>query len=613
ELARLSRGAVALLAEASLLDADELYDRTGGNPFFVTEVLAAKTEQLPATVRDAVLARTARLEPAARGLLDALAIVPDRVELWLLEALVGADVVALGECVASGMVDDSPRGVGFRHELARLAVERSLAPDRRLALHRRALAALTELAVGMPDLPRLAHHAEGARDSAAVLRFAPAAAEEAAAVGAHREAAGQYARALRFASRLAPEDRAGLLERFSRECFLTDMRLEALEALGEALRIHRDRGDLIRQGDAQRERAVLLACAGRLDEARTAGMEAVTLLEQAPPGPELARAYVGVAGIHVRADEAGPAATWSARASALAERIGDAKTTVDSLNLLGTLELARGVPEGRVKLERSLELAKQGGLATEAGMAYINLVSALHRRREWALADRYIASGTDYCREQGLETWLSYMVASRAESELARGRWSEAAATAGSILDAPPNPVPGPRYVALLALALVRARRGKPQIWPLLDEALELAETVGELQYLAPAAAARAEAAWLEGRSEAIAAETDRAFCLATELREPSFLADLACWRWRAGILAEVPEGAADPCRLQFAGEAEGVASFWREHGCPYEAALALADASDQLSLRRAQEELRALGARPAVELVERRLRAASA
>jgi predicted ATPase len=83
----LSAEAVAELAESSELDAAELHRLTGGNPFLVTEVLASGTGAVPATVQDAVLARAARLSERARGLLDAVAIAPPRVELWLLEAL----------------------------------------------------------------------------------------------------------------------------------------------------------------------------------------------------------------------------------------------------------------------------------------------------------------------------------------------------------------------------------------------------------------------------------------------------------------------------------------------------------------------------------------------
>lgn len=191
---------MASLAQKSTLDAEELHVRTAGNPFFVTEALAADTELVPATVRDAVLARVARLSAPARGLLDAVAVVPQRAEVWLLEALAREALEALDECVSSGILRAEASGVAFRHALARLAVEESLPLDRAVTLHRRAIAALAQPAVGEPDLARLAHHAEAAGDSELVSRYAPSAGEDAASVGAHREAQDQYARALRCAS-----------------------------------------------------------------------------------------------------------------------------------------------------------------------------------------------------------------------------------------------------------------------------------------------------------------------------------------------------------------------------------------------------------------------------
>ena len=204
KLVLLSQGAVATLAEPYGVDADELYRKTAGNPFFVVEALAAGAEGIPETVREAVLARAARLSPAARAILEAVAIVPPQAELWLLEALAGKPVTGLDECLTSGVLTSQPAGVAFRNELARLAVDESVAPHRKLSLHRTALAKLAEPPDGALDLARLAHHAEAAGDVDAVLRFAPAAAAEAASLGAHREAAAQYARALRFADRLAP-------------------------------------------------------------------------------------------------------------------------------------------------------------------------------------------------------------------------------------------------------------------------------------------------------------------------------------------------------------------------------------------------------------------------
>jgi len=196
---------------------------------------------------------------------------------------------------------------------------------------------------------------------------------------------------------------------------------------------------------------------------------------------------------------------------------------------------------GREKLERSIKVADRAGEASEAGRAYLNLTSVLIRRREWALHDRYNEAGMHYCRKHGLDAWLTYAQCGQAESQLAQGSWTAAADTATSILSKPVEGLAGSRYHVLLVLALVRARRGDPGYWPLLDEALELANVFGELQFLAPVAAARAEAAWLEGRPSAIAAETDSAFRSALERGEPSFIGELAVWRWRGGLLDAPP------------------------------------------------------------------------
>ncbi len=218
----LSESAVAELAAPAGVDAGELYLKTAGNPFFVTEILATGDGTIPHTVVDAVLARTARLSPSGRTVIDAVAIASPRTEQWLLEALVGEEASGLDECVRSGMLTYSRDGVEFRHELARLAVEGSIEPRQRLSLHRRALAALRSPPHGDLDLTRLAHHAAAAGDAEAVLEFAPAAADRASSVGAHREAAALYEEALRYADALGPARRADLLRRFSRECYLTD-------------------------------------------------------------------------------------------------------------------------------------------------------------------------------------------------------------------------------------------------------------------------------------------------------------------------------------------------------------------------------------------------------
>jgi DNA-binding CsgD family transcriptional regulator/tetratricopeptide (TPR) repeat protein len=609
-LASLSRDAVGELADGSVLDADELYERTAGNPFFITETLLTKSMLVPETVRDAVHSRIARLSTGARALLDAVAVVPQRTEVWLLEALSDGALDALDECVRSGVLRAEADGVIFRHELARLAVEESVPPDRAVALHRRALAALADPAFGAPDLARLAHHAEAAGDGAAVLRYAPAAGERAAALGSPREAQHHYWRALRFAVGIEPAARAELLERFAHRAYLSDMRAEAVDAIDEAISIHRQAGDRLREGAALRLRVQLLSCIGRGHEALETAHETVRVLEQAPPGGELARAYSSLAGLSMLTFDPDPTIKWGAKAIALADEVGDREALVHALNNVGTVELSRGNPAGEAKLERSLELARQWNLGPDAGRAYINLNEALrHHCGRFDDALTWIERGIEYTRRLGLEAWLKCLIADRAAVELALGRWDDAAATAQTVLSGTRDQVLAPRVVSLVTLALVRARRGDPGYWPLLDEANETALAADDLELVAPVAAARAEAAWLEGRVREVGTETEHAYDMSCRLKEPTYAGQLARWRARVGLPVEPPDGVPERYRLELAGEPELAAEQFRAHGAIYDAAIAVIPSTNGPPLRAALDQLRALGAKPAAAAVSRRLR----
>jgi tetratricopeptide (TPR) repeat protein len=507
DLAGLSAEAVAALAAAKGIDPVELYHRTSGNPFFVTEALAAGTEKVPPTVRDAVLARASRLSPPARALLDAAATVPERAELWLLEALVGGTVGDIGECLSSGMLVADGDRIGFRHELARLAIEASLPPDRTRDLHRSTLAAVTARAGSAPDLARLSHHAEAADDTEGVLRLAPAAAEHAKSVGARREALHQYERALRFADAVAAEERAELLERYADEAYVIDFREEAIGALDQAIAIRKATGDLIGQGEDMIFRTRMIACIDHGDSLPGLIDEAIEVLEQAPPGGALSRAYGLKAADAFESDTPERALIWGTKAIGVAESSGDMQALVYSLNTVGCAELISGVEGGSDRLERSIALAKEHDLPVEAGRGYLNLVGVLgETRREWAAARPHLEAGIAYCRERGLEAWLDCLVGSQVEAELQTGHWDDATETAASLLEGRrPTKVLEPKFAALIVLALVRARRGDPDVWPLLDEARELIGDATELGLVGRLATGRAEAAWLDGRREAVA------------------------------------------------------------------------------------------------------------
>ncbi|MGH8630151.1 MAG: hypothetical protein ACREU7_05220, partial [Burkholderiales bacterium] len=251
-LSPLSEAAVGTLARRANRPTQGLYAATGGNPFFVTEVLAIGGKGVPATVRDAVLARAARLSPAAREVLDLASVSPNAIEQWLLDAVLSSVASALDECIERGMLRADEGMLAFRHELARQAIEDSLTAIRAKDLHAKILQALIHHGIDRAPLTRLVHHAAHADDGEAVLRFAPDAAKQASALGAHRQAAAHYHAALRYASRLPAEGRGELLDAYAVECDLADRMAEAQQVQEEALRLWRELGRRDKEGRALR-------------------------------------------------------------------------------------------------------------------------------------------------------------------------------------------------------------------------------------------------------------------------------------------------------------------------------------------------------------------------
>ena len=588
----LSPEAVALLARSYDVDVPDLYRATAGNPFFVTEVLASGDHSIPSSVRDAVLARTARLSDEARAVLDSVAIVPPHVELWLLEALAGRHVSGLMESLRSGMLVEVPAGITFRHELARLAIEESLEPRRRLSLHRAALAALSEPRAGTPDVARLAHHADASGDADAVLRYAPVAAERATAVGSHREAAAHYARVLRLRDRLSTAERADLLERRSRACYLTDDLDEAIEDVEEALELRRALGQRLEEGELLTWLSTILYCPGRMAARAEASRKAVELLETLPPSPQLAHAYLDN--------------DWALadRSLALAEELGDEDLLLRARTILATRDFAKLGPRA---LEECFERARVAEMTDLAGEASVLLVAEALSVRRYDLASRYVDSGLAYCSELGLELYRFYHLGRRARIELDQGRWDDAAEAAAAVLRIRRASIT-PRIIGLVVLSLVRIRRGDPGHRDPLDEAWSLAEPTEDLFRMCQVVAARAEVAWLAGDREAVAAITDYPFRLALEREDRHAIGELGVWRRRAGFDTD-PSGAAEPYATQLTGDWARGAALWGDAGCRYEAALALADADEEQPLRQALVELQRLDARPAANIVARRLR----
>jgi DNA-binding CsgD family transcriptional regulator len=609
----LSPEATARLARGSRADAAELHRKTGGNPFFVTEVLGAHGQDVPATVRAAVLARVAQRSEETRRALEVGAAVGLRAEPALLNRMLDAAGIprwTVEEAVNSGLLERRPPWLVFRHELAQAAIAAATPPERRQRLHAAILAELRRGPGAPDDLVVQVGHAEAAGDDEAVLQLAPPAAERAAALGAHREAAQLYGKALERAHG-QPALTASLLERRGVQRYLARRFPEALDDHRAAAALCRRLGD--RPGEGRNlVRCSYLALAAGDDGASEAALASATaLLEAMPPSRELAMAYEARARRLFMLMEPRQAGAWAARAIATAERLGEPELALEARITAAVLRLMAGEEGAAAELRALREAADERSqrdplLADAFARANFYLVLIPLLRRSYDGVDRGLEEGQRHAFDHNLEYWQSMLEGAAALRALDAGRWEDAVRHARAVLDML-DPAWRSRVMALIALARVAVRTGRrdgeEHVRPLVEAA---GRDRAMLSVVWPV---RAEAAWLAGDPAAARSQVARARAAGAGAGDPWFEGELAFWARLAGDPGEAPAALAEPYGLAVAGEWAAAAAWWEARGCPYEMAICLAAADDPDRVRRAVAALDRLGARPAAAHARRRLR----
>jgi hypothetical protein len=240
-LAPLSVAGVAALLPDDRLDAERVHAVTGGNPFFVAEVAKDQQLPLPGTVRDAVLARTSGIAPDDFEMLQLAAAAPDRLDDRVLPAL-GVDLLTLRRLHETGLLLRNRRGLVFRHELARLALESTIPAGGVARLHARLLDAIERIEPRDPAV--LTHHAVAAADTPRAVRYAQDAAQEAARAGSHTEAAAFLQIALAHLNGSDRGDRARLLMELAYQQYMTSRLESAIGSVTATFPLWRQAADL---------------------------------------------------------------------------------------------------------------------------------------------------------------------------------------------------------------------------------------------------------------------------------------------------------------------------------------------------------------------------------
>ena len=611
-VALLSQQAVAQLATRAGRDAQAIFRATDGNPFFVTELLSAAGDALPSSIRDAMLARLARLSDAARDLAELASLSPAQLPLDLARVLVLPGTDAIDECVGQGLLCADARSLRYRHELARLSVEHELSATRRRELHARMFSSMRAVLGSAAPLSRLVHHAEAAGLVEDVLQLAPSAAREAARSSAHREAAELYALALKHGARLGERTRAELLEARAHECMLTNLPAAAIEARLNALTLRRSLADTLEEGVNLRWLARLHWLHDADPVAHTYAEAAVAVLERLPANRELAMAYSTISQLQMVTDHTADAIDWGERAIALAKTLGDIEALVHAMNNVGTARLqVRRDEVGWAALERSLVLALAHGFEEHAARAFNNLQTTSVLHREYRRALEYAERGIAFCEERDLDVYTARLHIRRAHAYIELGRWHDADRDLQRLKELALSPLE--RATSGFVRALLELRRGRAGAEQALAGLAQTLRKIGVQLWFTATSAACAEAAWLRGDAHAVEAAARPALELASTFGESWKTGQLAAWLQRAGRPSAVaPQAVALPYALELSGKWQAAANEWSRLGCPYDRGLALL-AGDEAAMREAQQIFDALGARPAADLTRRRLRAIGA
>lgn len=607
----LSRATVDTLSKAKAYDGARVFGITGGNPFYVNEILAAHHEEIPRTLSDTVLAVFQRQSAPTRGLWELLSVLPSGFEPALLEQIDAGFDASILNGLQSGILVEEGGYLKFKHELYRLAIEAALPSTHRVRLNQKILDLFAEIFLQAGQVERVVHHATQAGNASLTLNYAPQAARKAAGLGAHTEAARLYVTAIEYSRGADMLTRIQFFEAYAYECYLTSQLPLAIEYTEKAKQLWEEAGNAEQTGNSMRFLSRLWWFSGNGANALLLAEQAIQQLKDIPAGRVRALAYSNMSQLKMLAGETDACIYWGEQAIGIANALADPEILSHAKNNIGSVLMKQSdtFEKGLAILEESLQIAIQHSFHEHVARAYTNLSSGLMQKKRYRLADRYLTDGLKFCEERDLDSWTIYMSYWKAQLKLETGFWDEAFQLATYLINHPKISVIS--LVGTISIqAVIQLRRGSMVNWEQLEKARQQAFATGEVQRIVPVMLVFLEGEWITGERRYKEEDLETANKIINASGAQQECHEYSCWLWLARRIQIPFTYSEEGYELTSTESAAKSADYWAKCGAPYYEAVCSFFAGQEEALK-AVEIMGKLGATAVQEKMKKELRAA--
>lgn len=610
QLTSLSRKAVEKLAEDKGWSGEDVYSISGGNPFYVTEILANYSLGIPDNIKDSILSVYNRMDEKAKYIWQILSVLPSAFEIKYLEKMAPSYATVIEHYLDLKILILDKGLISFKHELYRRTIESSLSPFVRIALNKKILHLFHESFETNHEIERIVHHAKNANEYDIIVRYAPLAARQAAALGAHIEACKLYLSAIEYYQGADKNVLIQFYDWYAYECYLTNQIRDAIIYTGKLLNLLKEKNDIEKIGNCMRFLSRLWWLDGNRKKAENFAEQAIEELKSSPSSAIKAMAYSNMSQLKMLFDQIEECIEWGEKAVVIARELGDEETLSHALNNVGAVRMLiqSSEQEGIELLQQSLEIALKNSYHDHAGRAYTNLANIGVRTKKYLFAKKILDEGLKYCEDRDLDSWKSSMLSFKARLHFDTGNWKEAYNISDILLKNENQPT-AVTVIALVIIASIKMRTSDSDVLPLLLEAETKAFETMEIQRIILSIVALLEYEWLTGKTFIKKDDIDRAIGMIGRSINIIENNEFAFWLLKARKQILPLNDSYEGYNVSSIRKAQQAAALWKKVGCPYAQAVTIFEGNVE-DKRQAIKIIHELGASVVYEKMKSEMRA---